>query len=136
MEATPPEPGRRFGSPAHEWLGLEPLERSASAAEIRLSVRPEFLQEEGVVQGGILAALLDATCVYALYPELGPEDRMTSVEFKLNFLGPARADGPALLARAETIRSGRTIALVRATATQDGRTVATGLFTYLYTRAG
>lgn len=132
---TPTDPPRRrFGSPAHDWLGLEPGERSASGAEIRLPVRREFLQEEAVVQGGIVAALMDATCVYALYPELGEQDRLTSIEFKLNFLGPAREGPDPLVARAEVIRNGRTVALVRASATQGEKSVAEGLFTYLYTR--
>jgi len=128
-------PRRAFGSPFHAWLGLETGARSAAGAELALPVRPEFLQEEGVVQGGVLSALLDATCVYALYPELDARDSLTSIEFKVNFLSPGLPERGRLVARAEVLKTGKTLALVKCVATQSERTVAEGLFTYVYTRA-
>ena len=119
-------------SPVHRMLGLELLERSATHAEARLEVREEFLQEEGVVQGGILAALADATAVYLLMPTLTREQSMTSIEFKLNFLRPARMGAGALLARCDLVQRGRRIALARTLIDQAGHTVASGLFTYLF----
>jgi uncharacterized protein (TIGR00369 family) len=126
---------RDFGSPAHRWIGIEPGGRSSAHGEARLAVRPEFLQEEGVVHGGIVAALLDATCVYALYPELGARDSLTSIEFKVNFLAPGLVDRGPIEARADVLKSGRTIALLKAVATQAGKPVAEGLFTYVFKRA-
>ena len=113
-------------------LGLELLGRSATHAEARLQVREEFLQEEGVVQGGILAALADATAVYLLMPTLTREQTMTSIEFKLNFLRPALLSAGPLLARCDLIQRGRRIALARTLVDQGGHTVASGLFTYLF----
>jgi len=124
---------RSFGhGPVHRMLGLELLEHSPEAARIRLPVRAEFAQEEGVVQGGILAALADATAVYLLLDGL-PEDRsLTSIEFKLNFLSAARLDAGPLEARATIIRRGGQIALCRSVIEQAGNLVAEGLFTYLF----
>jgi uncharacterized protein (TIGR00369 family) len=121
-----------FGDGAvHRMLGLEPLERSSAAAEVRMAVRPDFLQEEGVVQGGLVAALADAAAVYLLMPELPEDARMTSIEFKLNFLSPAlEGEGP-LVARAEPVKRGKRVGVCRSTVTQGDRAVAEGLFTYL-----
>ena len=112
-------------------LGLELLDHSATEARVRLPVRPDFLQEEGVVQGGILAALADATAVYLLMEGAPAERSMTSIEFKLNFLSAARLERGALEARATIVRRGRRIVLCRSVVEQDGRPVAQGLFTYL-----
>lgn len=114
-------------------LGLELGERTEDTACVRLPVRPEFLQEEDVVQGGILAALADATCVYLLLEGLPAERGLTSIEFKLNFLSAARVDRGELEARATLIRRGKKIALCRGVVEQAGRAVAEGLFTYLFT---
>ena len=138
-EPTPPRdsrgPGetRAFGrSPVHRMLGLELRKRDAAGAELALAVREEFLQEEGVVQGGILSALADAAAVYVLLPDVPPDRTMTSVEFKMNFLRPALLGRGELVARSELIRGGRTLALCRTVVEQAGRPVAEGLFTYLF----
>ena len=116
----------------HRWLGLELLGNGEDRARTRLAPRPEFLQEEGVVQGGVLSALADATAVYALVPRLGPERGLTSVEFKLNFLRAAVLEGGPLEGDAEVVRAGRTLAVCRARLRQGEHDVAEGLFTYLF----
>jgi len=125
-------PTARFGdSPFHRMLGIEPGEHGARRAEIRMQPRPEFLQEAGVVQGGLLAALADAACVYLLLGERTPAERLTSIEFKVNFLRPGRLDAGPLLAWAEPVRIGGTIAVARAEVLQAGEALLSGLFTYL-----
>ena len=118
-------------SAVHHMLGLELQERSDSHAVITMEPKPEFLQEEGVVQGGILTALADAAAVYVTLPDLPVDRTMTSIEFKLNFLRPALLEGGTLTARSKLIKGGRTIALVKSTLTQGDREIATGLFTYM-----
>jgi uncharacterized protein (TIGR00369 family) len=118
-------------SPIHRLLGFELQERDSTGAVLRLPLQHDFLQEEGLVQGGVIAALADATAVQVLLPELAPERSLTSIEFKLNFLRPARLAGGALVARAELVRRGRSIALCKVLVEQAGQAIATGLFTYL-----
>jgi uncharacterized protein (TIGR00369 family) len=127
---------RDFGhSPVHGWLGMELVSRSATACEIRLPVRPEFLQQEGALQGGILSSLADASAVYVLLPDLPPERSLTSVEFKLNFLSPGRPDGGDLTGHGKLIRRGRKLAVCEAEVHQGTRVLARGLFTYLFVPA-
>ncbi len=70
-------------------------------------VRPEHCQQDGFVHAGVLATLADHTAGYAAYT-LVPEDRrILTVEFKVNFLRPAR--GEELGCRARVIHAGRTL---------------------------
>ena len=112
-------------------LGLELGARSDETAECRMAVRPDLIQETGVVQGGILSALADATAVYLCMPGLPDGDSLTSIEFKINFLRPGLPDGGPLVARAEAIRSGRRVKVCRSVVEQDGRALADALLTYL-----
>jgi uncharacterized protein (TIGR00369 family) len=113
-----------------ELFGYVAKRRTAKTARIELAPQPRFLQQEGRVQGGVLAALADTAAVWLLYPDLDDAQSMTSVEFKLNFLRPAVL-GENLIADAKLVKRGRTIALVDVDVSQGGELVAKGLFTYL-----
>jgi uncharacterized protein (TIGR00369 family) len=108
-------------------------ERSAS-----IGFRPEGVhaQEYGVVHGGIISALADTAAVYTIHPRLAATERMTSLEFKVNFLAGATPERGEVVARATVVRRGRTIAVVQADVHQGDVHVATGLFTYMILRGG
>lgn len=77
-------------SPVNRRLGLRLLDQSGDAATVSAPAAPDFEQETGVIHGGILSTLADTACVYALVPGLSEGQSMTSIEFKVNFLRPAR----------------------------------------------
>lgn len=116
----------------NHFLGLELVEASPEGAEIRMPARGEHVQETGVVQGGILSALADTTAVYALAHRFPADHTIAGVEFKLNFLRPARPEAGELRARASVVRRGRTLGICRVEVTQADAAIATGLFTYLF----
>ncbi len=89
------------------------------------------LQVDGWVHGGLLATLADTAGAYLLYRSLPPDRRMTSIEFKLNFLRPAVAEAGDLNARARIVKQGRQVILCDIEVAQGGELVAKGLFTYL-----
>jgi uncharacterized protein (TIGR00369 family) len=99
---------------------------------IEIDPRPELLQEEGIIHGAILSALADTAAVYTFHPDLPSELRMTSIEFKLNFLSPALGDGGTLTARSQVVRKGKKVGVCDVEVTQGERLVAKGLFTYLF----
>ena len=77
----------RFATaPSNRWFGFRLLQRSRERAEVELPVRADFVQEEGVVHGGVITALADTTAVWLLWPDLQDGAGMTGVEFKMNFL--------------------------------------------------
>ncbi len=122
---------RFAATPCNRWLGLRLVSRSRERVELELPVRPEFVQEEGVVQGGILTALADTAAVWLLWPDLPAERGMTGIECSMRFLTSARADAGALRATATPLRIGSTIAVCESVVTQGDRTVAKGTFTFL-----
>jgi acyl-coenzyme A thioesterase PaaI-like protein len=79
----------------------------------------------------VLSALADTAAVYAILPALGADERMTSIEFKVNFLAAARPNGGEVIGRSELVRRGRTVAVVRSDVSQGATHVLTGLFTYV-----
>jgi uncharacterized protein (TIGR00369 family) len=106
-------------------------ERSAS---VSFEPRAEHAQEYGVVHGGIISALADTAAVYTVHPFLAAGERMTSIEFKVNFLAGATPERGEVVARARLVRKGRTVAVVAVDVEQGEVQVATGLFTYIILR--
>ncbi|MGH9383731.1 MAG: PaaI family thioesterase [Vicinamibacterales bacterium] len=117
--------------PVNRFLGFEMTRRDEKSAVI--SMRPDRLhaQEYGVIHGGILSTLADTAAVYTIQPLLASTDRLTSIEFKINFLAAAVPEGRAIVASAELVRRGKRVAVARVDVHQGETHVATGLFTYL-----
>jgi len=131
------DPAALFGAiAANRLLGFELRSASPEGAVAAFSPRAEFVQEYGVIHGGILATLADTAAVYALHPFLAAGQRMTSIEFKVNFLAPATFAGGDVIAESKLVRRGRTIAVVRADVRQGETLVLTGIFTYIVVAAG
>ncbi len=102
----------------------------ADHARVRLAVLEPWLQETGVVHGGVLAALADTACVYALRPSLPAAGALASIEFKINFFHPATAAGGTVVAQARVLHNGRRTAVAEAEVIQRERLVAKGSYTY------
>ena len=80
--------------------------------EITLPYRADLTQQDGYVHAGIVTTIADSACGYAAYSLMPPESDVLAVEFKVNLLRPAK--GELFLARAEVIKPGRTLTVVRA----------------------
>ncbi len=75
--------------------------------EVALAVQPDFLQQQGVVHGGLIGALLDSAAGYAALSLMPAGTEVVTVEYKINFLAPAF--GEHLVARGWVLRPGRTL---------------------------
>jgi uncharacterized protein (TIGR00369 family) len=127
------EPG--FDSvPVNRMLGFTLRAHSPAGATVAFTPTPAMAQEYGVLHGGLVTALADTACVYALHPFLAADERMTSIELKVNFLAGARPERGEIVATSTVVRRGRTIAVVSADVRQGETHVATGLFTYMVMR--
>ena len=80
--------------------------------EISLPYRADLTQQDGYVHAGIVTTIADSACGYAAYSLMPPESDVLAVEFKVNLLRPAK--GELFVARAEVIKPGRTLTVVRA----------------------
>lgn len=80
--------------------------------EITLPYRSDLTQQHGYVHAGVITTIADSACGYAAYTLMPPGSDVLAVEFKVNLLRPAK--GETFVARAEVIKSGRTLTVVRA----------------------
>ena len=80
--------------------------------EITLPYRADLLQQNGYLHAGIITTIADSACGYAAYTLMAAGSNVLSVEFKLNLLRPAQ--GETFVARAQVIKAGKTLTVVRA----------------------
>ena len=118
-------------TPCNRWLGFQLVHRSSVRVEITQAVRPEMLQEAGVVQGGLLTALADTAAVYLLWPDLGANRSMIGTSVTMQFLSAAILDDEPLVAIALPLRVGRRVAVCESAIHQGSRMIAKGTFTFL-----
>ncbi len=119
-------------TPINRFLGYRLESRSVDEAVISMPVRPEYVQEAGAIQGGIISALADTAAAYVLLPEaVSGGKRGSGVEFKMNFLLPAFDGAGDLVATARRIKVGKRVAVCAVDVHQGERHVAHGIFTYL-----
>ncbi|HEX5834711.1 MAG TPA: PaaI family thioesterase [Pyrinomonadaceae bacterium] len=93
-------------------IGGELTRVEPGVIEITLPYRTDLTQQHGYVHAGIITTIADSACGYAAYTLMPPGSDVLAVEFKVNLLRPAKGD--AFVARAEVIKSGRTLTVVRA----------------------
>lgn len=80
--------------------------------EITIPYRSELTQQNGYLHAGIVTTIADSACGYAAYSLMPAGSEVLSVEFKVNLLRPAKGD--KFLARAEVIKPGKTLTVVKA----------------------
>ena len=79
--------------------------------EIHLPYREDLSQQHGYFHGGLLTAVADSAAGYAAFSLVATETTVLSVEFKVNFLAPAR--GELLIATGEVMKPGRTLTIAQ-----------------------
>jgi len=95
----------RQGFPAY--CGYEVGRVEAGRFETRLAVMNHHRQQDGFVHAGVIATMADHTAGYAAYTTVTENERILTVEFKINFFKPAVGDG--LTCRSRVINGGRRI---------------------------
>lgn len=121
-------------APFHCWLKPEVASVSDDGVSILLRNRPDFRRSASAdgVHGGVVAALIDIAGHAAVVAAVG--HGVPTINLRIDYLRPAM--GPELLARARTVKVGRTIAVIDIeVAAIDGKLVAVGRGTFS-TQAG
>jgi uncharacterized protein (TIGR00369 family) len=106
--------------PHNAALGLDIVGCGKGWASMRLRYRPELVgnPDTGVLHGGAVTALLDATSGAAVFLRLPEPMRIATLDLRIDYLRPA-APGQDVVARAECYRLTRSVAFVRAMAFHD-----------------
>ncbi len=100
-------------------------------ARFRMPFRSELTQVYGLVHGGAIASLADTAAAFALMTLLvHPGERVTTVEFKINYLRSV-SDGE-MFAEARVVHKGKRLATVdMEVQNENGNLLAKGLTTYM-----
>jgi uncharacterized protein (TIGR00369 family) len=94
-----------------KWAGMRLVTAEPGKVSMALARRPELTQFFGYFHGGVTTALADHAAGACATSSLPDGKVAVTVEIKVNFLSPA--DGEEIIARAETIQVGSSIAVVK-----------------------
>jgi uncharacterized protein (TIGR00369 family) len=122
--------GRAAAPPAAVLLGWEliAVDPEGGTIEVAFRATEQFLNPVGVVQGGLLAAMLDDTLGPALVATLGPGEFAPTTDLHVQFLRPARPG--RLVGRGRIVRRGRDVGfLAGELVDESGEIVATATAT-------
>jgi uncharacterized protein (TIGR00369 family) len=86
-------------------IGARLVKVAAGAVDIEMPVRHDLTQQHGYVAAGVVTALVDTACGYAAMSLMPAGSDVVTVEYKVNFIAPAR--GERLLARGHVVKAGR-----------------------------
>lgn len=93
-------------------LGARLAHVADGEVDIELPHSEAIQQQHGFVHAGAIATIADSACGYACLTKMPEGSAVLSVEFKINLLAPAV--GERFVARARTVRVGRTVGVATA----------------------
>jgi len=88
-------------------LGAELEEVSPGEVVISLPFRSDLCQQAGFIHAGVLTAIVDSACGYAAMTVMLEQSEVLTVEYKVNFLRPAR--GERFQAKGRVLKAGKTL---------------------------
>ena len=92
------------GSPYYRLLGMEVKEIREGESRIEMPFKQDLTHPYGIAHGGAIASLADSAVAMALIDLVDAEDRITTIEFKINFF--ASVNKGELEAHAKIIHKG------------------------------
>ena len=117
-------------SPFLRHVGLEIGLSESGMGTVSLSVQPHHLQAAGQVHGGLIAVLADTAMFRAVRSLLGPGQRTTTIELKVNFL--ENTDSGTVTATAKVVCNNERLMVGDIEVeSEDGRLIAQGMGTFL-----
>src|SRR5688572_23158850 len=102
-------------------LGARLLDVREGTVEIELPFRGDLVQQDGFLHAGIVSTIVDSAGGYAAYTLMPDKSSVLTVEYKLNFVAPAK--GERFVGRGTVVKAGRTLTIcgLEGTAFQGGK---------------
>jgi uncharacterized protein (TIGR00369 family) len=95
-------------------LGVVISRLERGVVELEMPYAAAFTQQHGFMHAGVIATALDTACGYAAFSMMDPRAAILTIEFKSNFLAPAKGDRFRFVAN--VVKHGRTISVCDAQA--------------------
>jgi len=127
--------------PFNKLLGLRLESMDPKAPALRFDMRPELVgnSRRGILHGGVISAVLDATGGFAIMLALAKEPKpgekisfpnMGTIDLRVDYLRPGR--GKHFISTAKVVRLGNRIAVTHMElANDDGELISTGAAAYV-----
>jgi uncharacterized protein (TIGR00369 family) len=124
--------------PFNRELGLEVRELAPGRAVLAIPFRPGLVGDpmRPALHGGVISALIDTAGGAAVWTAIGPDDRPSTIDLRVDYLRPGRLE--ALVAAAEVLRVGNRVGVTTIRAYHDDRPdelIAEGKGVYAVKRA-
>ena len=88
-------------------IGARLVRIAPGEVDIEMPVRADLTQQHGYVAAGVVTAIVDTACGYAAMSLMPAGVEVLTVEYKVNFVSPAR--GERLLASGRVVKPGRAL---------------------------
>ncbi len=117
-------------SPFAKLVGL--IFPEAGDTQCTLTIDEKVLNVYGTVHGGVISTLADVSMGYALFDHLREDERLATVEMKINYM--AAVSSGVLTAEAKLINRTRNLAVLESRIECSGRVVAKAMGTFYISR--
>ena len=92
-------------NPFMDYFNITISDVSPGKVICKMPIRPEYLQGAKIMQGGMIVALADEAIAHAMMTMLNPDEGLTTIELKSNFL--SGVDRGELVAEATVFKKGQ-----------------------------
>lgn len=124
---------KQNASPYYKHLGMMVSEIGRGYSRLTMQCAEKLTGRFGMIHGGALASLADSAMAVSLMSMFSLEDRVASIEMKINFVSPVSSG--EVTAEGRVLHIGRTIGTAECEIkNQEGRLVAKAIGTYAIIR--
>ena len=111
-------------------LAIKVLRRHKDGLTVACTLRPDYVNSQGVLHGGVIASIADEAAWHAMLHAYHSKQNATTSELKINYLRPIAMS--KVTARAYALRAGKTLFVSRVDIFDaDKRLAAVGIVTYM-----
>jgi uncharacterized protein (TIGR00369 family) len=96
---------RVAGSPFHQWAGMSLLSVGHGRSEVAMELADHHFNPQGIVHGGVIAAMADTSIGLALRSMLRPGMTHRTAQLNVHFL--AKGEGNRIIGRGRTLHLGQ-----------------------------
>lgn len=108
----------RDANPFFTLMGIEIGVIGSGCATLSMPIRPDMMNGEDFLQGGLFTALADEAMVLAIYPLLSLEERIATISESTTFMSGAQRG--VLVGTGRVIKKGRRVIFAEADVTLEG----------------